>query len=76
MLAFVLHICSNLGIVLHLALDTHNSVKNIIKTIFLNVHDIKVMIDQIDRSIRQFSKDVALHPVMSSIEPSKFLLVK
>ena len=48
MIAYVLYIRFDLGFVLHLALDNHNSVENIIEDILLNVHDIKVIMDQID----------------------------
>ena len=76
MLAYILRIRLDLGVVFCLALDIHNSVENIIEDILLNVHDVKVMMDQIGKSVQKFSEDAALHPVMSSTKSPRFLLVK
>ena len=40
------------------------------------MHDVKIMMDQIDGPVWQFSEDASFHPVMSCTEPPKLLLVK
>ena len=47
MLEYVLHICSGLRVVVRLALDIHNSIENIIEYILLDMHEVKVILDQI-----------------------------
>ena len=51
-------------------------IKKIIEYILLNVHYVKVMMDQISGPIWKLPENAVLHPIMSSIELSRFLLVK
>ena len=51
-LAYILHICSSLEIVLHLVFDIHNSVENIIKYNLLNMHNVEIRIDHIGGLVR------------------------
>ena len=76
MLAYVLHICLSLGVVLRLVFDIDNSVEYIIEYILFNIYDVKVMTDQISGLVGQFPEDASLHPVMSCTKSLKLLLIK
>jgi hypothetical protein len=58
------YIQSSLDVVLCLPLHIHDGVENVLKHVLFNVHEVKVMAEKIDLSIRKLRKDTSLHPIM------------
>jgi hypothetical protein len=68
------YIQSSLDVVLCLPLHIHDGVENGLKHVLFNVHDVKVMAEQIGLLIRKLQKDTSLYPIMGQIKTRKILL--
>jgi len=56
------------------SLHIHDGVENVPKHILFDVHDVKVMAEQIGLSIRKLQKDTSLYPIMGQTNTRKLLL--
>jgi hypothetical protein len=63
-----------LNVILCLPLHIHDGVENVLKHFLFNVHDVKVMAEQIDLLIRKLLKDTSLYPIMGQTKTRKLLL--
>jgi len=58
------YIYFSLDVVICLPLHVHNCVENVLKYILFYVHDIKVMTEEIDLSIRKLSENTSVYPIV------------
>ena len=65
---------SSLDVVLCLPLHIHDGVENVTKHVLFNVHDVKVMAENIGLSIRKLPKDTSLYPTMGQTKTRKLPL--
>ena len=65
-----INIQSSLDVVLCLPLHIHDGVENVL----FDVHDVKVMTEQIGLPIRKLPKDTSLYPIMDQTKTRKLLL--
>ena len=59
-----------------LPLHIHDGVENVLKHVLFNVHDVKVMAEQIGLPIRKLPKDTSLYLIMGQTKTRKLLLTK
>jgi hypothetical protein len=58
------YIYFSLDVVICLPLHVHNCVENVLKYILFYVHDIKVMTEEIDLSIRKLPENTSVYPIV------------
>jgi hypothetical protein len=70
------YIYSFLDVVICLSFHVNNRVENIFKHVLFNVHDIKVMTEEIGLSIRKFPENTWLYLIMGQTKTKKLLLTE
>jgi hypothetical protein len=68
------YIHSSFDVVICLPLHVHDRVKNILKHVLFYVHDVKVMAEEIDLSIRKLLKNTSIYLVVGQTKTKKLLL--
>ena len=67
------YIQSSLDVVLCLPLHIHDGVENVLKHVLFDVHDVKVMVEQIGLPIRKLPKDTSLYLIVGQTKTRKLL---
>jgi hypothetical protein len=68
------YIHSSFDVVLCLPFHIHNCVESILKHVLFNVHDIKIMMEEIGLSIRKLPENTSLYPIIGQTKTIKLLL--
>jgi len=71
-----IYIYFSLDVVLCLPFHVHNYVENIFKHDLFNVHDIKVMVEEIGLPIKKLLENTSLYTIVSQIKTKKLLLIE